>query len=379
MFEYQKSGQYFALIAGGMEEHGAEEFTELGAQNVKLSYRGIQFEADPRTLYILNYQTRLATRILAPLISFNCHSTDYLYKVAKSVDWTTLFRVDQTFAVFASVANSHITHSQYAALKVKDAIVDCFREKFGSRPNVEPVTPDVWINIHIENNHAVLSLDTSGGSLHRRGYRTETGVSPMMETLAAAIIRLTEWQGEKPLYDPMCGSGTLLCEALMSYCRIPAGYLRKNFGFMFLPDFDKTVWETVREEAYHNFRQLPEGLIAGSDVSGRATKIAIENVNHISSGNRVTIKMLNFMKIDNLENRVIVCNPPYGIREGNPEEIAKLYTYLGDYLKQKCKGSTAYIYVGDKELLKFIGLKPTWKKPLVNGALDGRLAKYEMY
>jgi len=378
-FEYQNSGKYFALVAGGMEDLGAEEFSELGARNVTLAYRGIQFEADRRTLYALNYQTRLATRILAPLISFNCHSTDYLYKTVQTIDWTTLFRIDQTFAVFASVSNSKITHSKYAALKVKDAIVDLFREKIGRRPNVDPVNPDVWFNIHIDNNHAVLSLDTSGGSLHRRGYRTETGVSPMMETLAAAVIRLTEWQGEKPLYDPLCGSGTLLCEALMAWCRIPAGFLRKNFGFLYLPDYDKADWESVKNEALGNFRQLPEGLIAGSDISGRATKNAIENVNHLSGGNRVTISMKNFMEIDSLENQVIVCNPPYGIREGKPEEIAALYTSIGDFLKQKCKGSTAYIYVGDKQLLKSVGLKATWKKTLVNGALDGRLAKYEMY
>jgi len=379
MFEYQKYGRYFALIAGGTEDLGAQEFQELGARNVKQLYRGIQFEADPRTLYGLNYHSRLATRILAPLLTFDCHSTDYLYKTAKSIDWMKFFSLDQTFAVFATAAHSKITHSKYAALKVKDAIVDLFREKTGRRPNVETIAPDVWFNVHIDNNRAVLSLDTSGGSLHRRGYRTETGASPMIETLAATIICLTGWQGEKPLYDPFCGSGTLLCEALMSYCRIPAGFLRQNFGFLYLPDYDANIWESVREASLQNIRPLPENLIAGSDISGRAAKIAIENVNHLPGGNRVTLMNKNFMDIPSLENRVIVCNPPYGIREGKPEETAALYKNLGDFLKQKCKDSTAYIYVGDKELLKSVGLKAAWKKPLVNGALDGRLAKYELY
>jgi len=379
MFEYQKHGKYFALIAGGTEEIGAEEFKELGARNVKLLYRGLQFEADPRTLYAINYHSRLATRILAPLLEFDCHSTDYLYKAAKSIDWSQFFSLDQTFAVFATVANSKITHSKYAALKVKDAIVDLFRERTGSRPNVETIAPDIWFNIHIENNHAVLSLDTSGGSLHRRGYRTETGSSPMIETLAATIIHLSGWQGEKPLYDPFCGAGTLLCEALMTFSRIPAGFLRKNFGFKYLPDFDISAWEAVQKEAKSALRQLPENLISGSDISGRAVRNAIDNVNHLSGGNQIRITTKSFAEIESLENQVIICNPPYGIREGKAEEMQALYSNFGDFLKQRCTGSIAYVYVGDRELLKSVGLKATWKKPLVNGALDGRLAKYELY
>jgi len=379
LFDYQKHGRYFALIAGGTEEYGAQEFQELGARNVKVLYRGIQFEAEPRTLYKLNYKSRLSTRILAPLIAFKCHSTDYLYKAARSIDWTKIFTLDQTFAVFATVANSKITHSKYAALKVKDAIVDLFREKTGRRPNVETITPDIWFNVHIDNNNAVLSLDTSGGSLHRRGYRTETGASPMIETLAATIIRLTGWQGEKPLYDPFCGSGTVLCEALMSYCRIPAGFLRENFGFRYLPDFDAKIWESVREEARREFRSLPENLIAGSDISSKAVRSAIANVNHLSGGNQIRITTRSFAEIESLDNFVIICNPPYGIREGKAGEIKALYTNFGDFLKQRCKGSVAYVYVGEPELLKSVGLKATWKKPLVNGALDGRLAKYELY
>ena len=237
MFEYQKTGRFFAQVAGQMEEYGAAELKEFGVKEITPVYRGVWFKTDLEHVYRVNLWARLLTRVLAPLLTFSCHSTDYLYTTAKKMEWEKLLTSDQTFAIFSTVSNSKITHSQYAGLKLKDAIADYFLEKEGKRPDVNRENPDVWINLHIDKNKAHISLDTSGGSLHKRGYRINSVPAPMQETLAAAIIRISDWQGLTPLLDPMCGSGTLLAEALLHFSRIPSAFLRKKFGFENLPDF----------------------------------------------------------------------------------------------------------------------------------------------
>ncbi|MDT8274212.1 MAG: THUMP domain-containing protein, partial [Desulfomonilia bacterium] len=202
MFSYQKNDRFFAQISDGLESLGCEELVELGGRDVMPTYRGIYFSADAADLYRITYSVRAITRILAPLITFDCHSTKYLYKTAMAIPWADLFGLDETFSVSANVSHSLIRHSQYAALCVKDAIVDSFRDRFGSRPNVEKINPDIAFNLHLFKDTATIHLDLSGGSLHRRGYRKESGDAPMQETLAGAIIRLTGWNGETPLIDP---------------------------------------------------------------------------------------------------------------------------------------------------------------------------------
>lgn len=379
MYQYQETGRYFAQVAGGLEALGAEELEELGAQNTAPAYRGLYFDADPATLYRVNYCSRLVTRVLAPLTAFHCHNPDYLYRTAREIAWTDFMAVDQTFAVFANVSNSKIRHSKYAALRIKDAVVDEFRDRFGRRPSIDTRTPDLWINLFIENNFATVSVDTSGGSLHRRGYRLQAGGGPMQETVAAAVIRLSGWEGERPLYDPMCGSGTLLTEALMRYCRIPAGYLRERFGFEALPDFDAVAWQAVRRAAQAEMRLLPAGLIAGSDASEEAITAARANAGGLPHGEHIALEVKDYNDIPGLHGVTLVTNPPYGMRVGRKDTIGDFYRQFGDFLKQRCAGSTAYVYVGNPALLKSVGLRSTWKKPLVNGALDGRLAKYEVY
>jgi putative N6-adenine-specific DNA methylase len=378
-FLYQKSGRYFAQIADGLEELGAGELSELGASEISPIYRGIYFEADKPVLYGINYRSRLITRVLAPLITFDCHSVKYLQKTAKSIRWQDIFPLEKTFAVFATVSHSSIRHSQYAALCLKDAIVDSFREHCGKRPNVETRDPDLWFNLHIEKNRATISIDTSGGSLHRRGYRSQSVEVPIQETVAAAILRLSGWDGSSPLYDPMCGSGTLVCEALMSYCRMPAATLRKRFGFEMLPDFDRKIWQRVKTEADQQMQALPEGLISASDLSDQAVSITKNNLSSLRHHQGVTVKTADFRNIPELENRMIVCNPPYGLRIGKGADLDNFYKDLGDFMKQRCRGSSAYIYFGKREFIKRVGLKPSWKKPLKNGGLDGRLVKYELY
>jgi putative N6-adenine-specific DNA methylase len=379
MFSYQKSGRYFAQIAEGLEDFGNRELLKFGALDIKPAHRGFYFSADRAVLYRLNYCSRFLSRILAPLIRFDCHSDKYLYKTACSIDWTTLMDLQDSFAVKANVAHSRITHSQYAALRLKDAIVDVFRKKTGKRPNVETKKPDILFNLHVENNKATIYLDTSGYSLHRRGYRLKSVAAPMQETVAAAIIHLSDWDGQRPLVDPMCGSGTLLCEAMMHYCRIPAGYLRKKFGFESLPDYDAKTWLSVRNEADSRIRDLPKGLISGSDRSREAVEAALTNTGAFSQGVNVKYSEKSIQEISSLENSVIVCNPPYGLRLETDENISNFMRLLGDFLKQRCKGSDAYLYFGNRELIKSIGLKPAWKKVLVSGGLDGRLVKYILY
>ena len=378
MFAYQKTNRYFAQISDGLEAVGVRELTELGATDVKPSYRGIYFSADLALMYRVNYMTRLATRVLAPLITFDCHSDKYLYKTAYTMPWNELFSVRQTFAIDANVSDSHITHSQYAAQKLKDAIVDQFRDGCGERPSVKLRDPDVWLNLFIRNNKATISFDTSGGSLHRRGYRVASVEAPMQETVAAAIIRYTGWDGERPLCDPMCGSGTLLAEAAMHYCRIPAGYLRKNFGFMRLPDYKKALWNKVRQECKGQMRQLPPGLISGSDKSGDDAEVAIQNCHELPDGENISIGVRPFQEIDSLDDTVIVCNPPYGVRMKDAGDPGRLLGEFSEFLKERCRGAVAYIYFGKEKQLETVKLRAAWKKPIKSGGLDGYLAKYKI-
>jgi putative N6-adenine-specific DNA methylase len=379
MFSYQKSGRFFGQITEGLEELGLKELQGLGAEEIKPSHRGFYFSADQASLYRINYCSRLFSRILAPLLRFDCHSSKYLYKTACKIDWPALISLDSTFAVNANVSHSKIKHSHYASLCLKDAIVDVFRESTGKRPDVETKTPDVRFNLYIQNNKATVYLDASGGSLHRRGYRKEGVAAPMQETVAAAIIKYSEWNGERPLIDPMCGSGTLLCEALMHYCRIPAGYFRKKFGFESLPDFEKKTWLRVKQEVDAQIRDLPKGLISGNDISSEAIKTARKNISCFRQAKNIRFSVSSYQKIKDLKNTVIISNPPYGIRLGAESDMDIFVKELGDFLKQQCTDASAYLYFGNRELIKKVGLKPSWKKPLISGGLDGRLVKYSLY
>jgi 23S rRNA (guanine2445-N2)-methyltransferase len=380
MFLYQQTRTYFAQIAEGFDALACDELTALGATRIQAAYRGLHFAADPQTLYRVIYQSRLVSRILAPLATFACHDRDGLYGGAKDIPWPALFGVDHTFGVLANVSgNDNLRHSKFAALCVKDAVADRFRDGSGQRPNVDKSSPDVWIHLHLHGQQATISLDASGGALHRRGFRQATTRAPMKETLAAAMVALSGWQGERPLYDPMCGSGTLLCEALMAAARIPSGYLRKAFGFFHLPDFDARLWQKVKTRADAGLRALAPGSLAGSDQEIRAVRAAQSNCRMLPGGRAVRVTRKAFQDIDKLENHVILCNPPYGLRLQPDQQLGDFYKALGDFLKQRCKGSEAYLFFGNREMIKRIGLKPAWKKPMRNAGLDGRVVKFELY
>jgi putative N6-adenine-specific DNA methylase len=372
-----------------MENLCEEELVELGATETKTTYKGVYFKADLPALYKINYTSRLLSRVLAPLITFPCHTTNALYQKATKIHWEDFCTLEKTFAITSSVSKSppsrgfrrtgRITNSLYASQCLKDGIADYFRDKYGKRPDVEVVNPDVRFNLHIEKDKAIISLDTSGESLHKRGYRLLAGEAPMQETLAAAIIRLSKWDGESPLWDPMCGSGTILCEALMHYCRIPAQKLRKKFGFFNMPDFNRNAWDKVKEEFDNKIRPLPKNIIRGSDKSQEAIKVAKDNLSHLPWSDSVELSCLPFQQVKEFENGTLITNPPYGMRLGEIEEVQALYKELGDFLKTNCTGTSAFIYTGNPELRKHIGLKTTKRIPLDNGKLEGVLLQIDSY
>ncbi|MFC1593458.1 class I SAM-dependent RNA methyltransferase [Candidatus Neomarinimicrobiota bacterium] len=379
MYEYQQSGRYFAQTADDIKDIAEAELLELGAVETSHSYRGMYFNADPESLYRINLHSRLINRVLAPLKTFDCHSDNYLYQVGQQIHWEDFLNPEQTLAVFASVTQSNINHSKFAALRLKDAIVDYFRERDGKRPSIDTRNPDLWLNLYIEKNVAIISVDTSGGSLHRRGYRLESTQAPMNETLAASIIRYTKWDGQTPIYDPLCGSGTLLCEAYLAATKTPSANLRSKFGFERLPDFDVELWAKVKKDAENIIKPISKNLIQGSDIDSKVVAIAKKNSAVIDSDSQIEIIQKDMFEIEKLENTTIVCNPPYGIRMEKMKDLSIFYKDIGDFLKQRCTNSTAFIYFGDRKYIKQIGLRSSKKWILSSGGLDGRLVKYVMY
>ena len=379
VYDYEKDLIYFAQVSESVKSLAVEELKELGARDIAPEYRGIKFKATRESLYRVIYQTRMISRVLAPIKTFACPDESAIYKNSKSIKWIDFISRKNTFSIVSNVSDSNVSHSQYAALRVKDAIADYFRDMTGKRPNVDKDNPDLIINLHIRKDMATLSVDLGGGALHKRGYREKSVMAPMQEIIAAAIIKYSGFDGTSPLYDPMCGSGTLLCEALMVASKIPSGIFRQKFGLTMLPDSDKALWTKVRTEADSQIRKTEKGVIAGSDMLEDAVNSAKTNLFGIHYGNNVEVLEKKFEDIESLNNATIVINPPYGIRLQQGEDLENFYKTVGDFLKQKCKDSNAYIYFGDKQYIKSLGLKPAWKKILKLGQLDGRLVKYELF
>lgn len=368
--------RYFAVVQGSLEKHAQEELEGFGARVLQEVPRGFYFSCSQAELYRILYESRLLQRVLLPLLSFDCHSTKYLYREAYNrYDWTQLFGVKETFGIISNVGNSAIKHSLYAGQTLKDAICDRFRSVYNARPDFTTKNPDILFNLHIFNNHANIYLDILGQSMHRRGYRKKSMEAPMQETVAAAMVRLSEWDGNTPLWDPMCGSGTILAEALMFACNIPAGYLRDDSKITKMPDFDTTLWENTVREANARIRTLPKGLIFGSDMGYKSVAAAKENLKNLPGGDKIEIWQMRFQDFDGKFSGYVLTNPPYGVRLGNPKQIHKLYQDLGDFLKQRCGDSIAFILCGEKALIPKIRLRAHWDKSLKNGNLDSRLAK----
>jgi putative N6-adenine-specific DNA methylase len=379
MFIYQRQGDYFAQSARGLEDLARLELAELGAHDIEAGWGGLHFRADAAVLYRVNYCSRLLSRVLAPLARFHCPDDRALYAAARDLEWDKVLSLGKTFAVSASVQGSRISHARYAALRLKDAIADQFRERGGLRPDVDAENPDVAIQLLIRSDQALISLDTSNGSLHRRGYRVRSVAAPLQETLAAAMVRLSGWQGDNPLHDPMCGSGTIVAEAFMHYARVPAAFRRDKFGFENLPDFAAGTWTDVRRESDAAVRAVPQGLIHGSDADRQAIDAARGNLRLLPGSRGVALQRKDFRALPGIRDATIICNPPYGMRLGELESSRLLYREFGDFLKQRCPGSTAYVLCGNLELVSAIGLKPARRYVLYNGPIECRLLKIEVY
>ncbi len=374
--EYQRTGRYFAVVAGSLERHAAQELERLGAKTEQPVPRGFAFTCDPTTLYRVLYCSRMAQRVLAPLVSARCLNEKQLYALAAdALDWTALFDIKESFGVQTNVSGSRISHSLYAGQVLKDAICDSFRRRYGTRPDFATRDARINFNLHIKDDLATIALDLSGTSLHKRGYRKEASSAPLQETLAATLVQLSGWDGSRALLDPMCGSGTILAEALMHYCRIPAAYLRPENGLRFLPDFSAQNYAQVRKEADGAIRPLPPDLICGSDISPKNVLIARANLSALPYGECVRLEVSRFQDLERQSGRCVLTNPPYGVRLGDDDSTRELYHELGDFLKQKCPGSENYILCGDKTLVPELRLRAHWKKNLKNADLDVVLAK----
>lgn len=362
----------------GLEDILASELRSLGARDVSVLNRAVIFEGDKRLLYKVNYCSRTALSFLMPVSEFRIKSKEDLYNGALKADWSRFLDEGKTFAVAPVVNSPLFAHTGYAGLLLKDAVADYFRNKTGYRPSVDTNNPDLLINLHISNNVVTISLDSSVVPLFKRGYRQEQAVAPLNEVLAAGVIMLSGWNGNVPLLDPMCGSGTIPIEAAMIACNIPPGKFRQFFGFQRWRDYDKDLFEQIREESEKLVRLSPV-TINGSDISEEAAAMARTNVGRAGLNEVVSVSVADFKDLTHSGNECsLFLNPPYGMRI-RPEEIDSLYGMIGSTLKHVFSGTTAWIISSNKESLKHVGLKPSLKYTLFNGALECQLLKYELY
>jgi putative N6-adenine-specific DNA methylase len=371
--------RYFATCGRGIEPVLAKELQDLGAADVNPGRGGVHFAGDLALLYRANLWLRTAIRVLRPILEAPVSSPDELYEAVRSIDWTQYMTPDHTLAVDSNVRDSQITHSKYAALRTKDAICDQFVERCGRRPSVNVDEPMVGLNLHIYRNQAVLSLESSGESLHKRGYRTILSKAPLNEALAAALVLLTGWRGDNPLVDPLCGSGTLPIEACWLAIQRPPGLTRRRFGFHGWLDFDVRLWTEVRDEARRHIRKTLAAPILGFD--NRRDSIAFcegsakaAGVGHLLRFER---KELGDFQPPVNQPGVLICNPPYGERIGEEKDLRGLYQLLGRVIRERCQGWTAFVFTGNPRLARQIGLEPEAETPLFNGKIPCRLLKYD--
>lgn len=372
---------YFATTSKGLERVLADEISALGGKRISVVQGGVSFSGNHDLRYRANLWLRTANRVLLQLSEFPAPGPEALYEGVKAIHWPELFSVRNTIAVEATVRDSAIVHSHFAAQKTKDAVVDRFRDTVRSRPLVDTAAPDIRIHVRIVRDTCNLSLDTSGESLNRRGYRSDPAEASLRETVAAGVVLLSGWDGSVPLSDPACGAGTILIEAAWIAARRAPGSLRDSFGFLKLADHNPKAWGTIRKEAEGAIRGNFPGRIEGSDISADAIKAAGRNANNAGVSGRVSFRVADLGNFSpEGPTGVILCNPPYGIRmPGEEEKIAQFYRAMGEAFKKRCGGWTAYVLSGNPSATRHIGLKSSRKIPLMNGPIDCRLLRYELY
>ena len=376
----------------GLEEVLAQELIELGANDVQLERRAVSFRGDKALLYRANLCLRTASRILVPIVEAtltpkkkNIAPEDLLYEAVKRVEWSRYMSVENTFAIDATVYSDTFRNSRFVTYRVKDAIADYWMEHADKRPSVAVEAPDILINVHIAKEHLTLSLDSSGESLHKRGYRVANTEAPINEALAAGMLLMAGWKGQSDFYDPMCGSGTLLIEAALIARNIAPGVFRQAFAFEKWPDFDAELWSDIYNDdsQEHEFTHK----IYGSDASFYAIQQAAKNIKSAGVQKDVELKQIRMeeIKISNLQSSIsnpsplVMLNPPYGERLKSNKEMEVLYSAIGSTLKHQFAGATAWIISSNDAAMKCIGLKPSRKVRLLNGELDCQFNRYDLF
>ncbi len=370
--------KYIAKTSFGLEEILENELRSLGAKDLVRYKRAVEFTGDKELLYKANLSLRTCLRILKPLYHFTANNPDQLYKKVKDINWSTLISPDDTIAIDGVVNSEFFTHSKYAALKVKDAIVDQIRDETGKRPNVELKNPTYRLNVHIEKNNCSILLDSSGDSLHKRGYRIKGGIAPLNEVLAAGMLMLSGWDGKSNFVDPMCGSGTLLIEALLMTKNIAPNINREHFGFMNWKDFDKQLFQLVKNDLIDKQQNTSYSFI-GNDISSQTIELAKENAKRANVLENINFVVGDFKDLEHdLDSGIVITNPPYDERI-KQENINAFYKEFGDALKNKFTGFDAWILSANIEALKNLGLRTSRRIHLFNGALETRFYNYKMY
>lgn len=383
----------FSMLAKtfkGLEEVLAQELIALGANEVQLERRAVSFRGDKALLYRANLCLRTALRILVPIASFKAKDTDALYNQLKKINWSAYMQSTTTFAIDATVYSETFRNSRFVTYRVKDAIADYWLEKENQRPSVSTREPDLLINIHIGNEQVTVSLDSSGESLHKRGYRVATTEAPISEVLAAGMLLMAGWNGQSDLYDPMCGSGTFLIEAALIARNIAPGVFRSAYAFEKWPDFDADLWSDIYNDDSHE-RDFTH-KIYGSDASFYAIQQAAKNIKAAGVQKDIELKQIRIEEIkwsndaingqmvnDKMVNALVMLNPPYGERLHSNKEMEDLYTAIGSTLKHQFAGATAWIISSNAAAMKCIGLKPSKKYHLLNGELDCQFNRYDLF
>lgn len=362
----------------GFEDILAQELRVLGAQNVEQGVRMVSFSGDTGFMYKANLSLRTALKILKPIKTFKVFDEESLYKGVKSIDWSEILLANQTFVVDATVYSEAFNNSLFVVLKSKDAIVDQFREQFGKRPSIDKQHPDIRIHVHIQKDVCTVSLDTSGESLHHRGYRTSTNIAPINEVLAAGILLLSGWRGQTHFLDPMCGSGTFLVEAAMIACNIPPNINRREFAFEKWRDWDEDLFDKIEESLLNKIKDFPYRIV-GYDKAPSAVRKSRENVRNANLEEYIDIKQQDFFKTEKETEGPLhmVFNPPYG--ERLDIDLERFYREIGDTFKRSYPQTEAWFITGNVEALKYVGLKTTRRIKLFNGKIESRLVKYDIY
>lgn len=374
-------GKNYKMVAKtlyGFEEVLEKELRQLGAMHVKKGIRNVSFEGDKGFMYKANLCLRTAIKILKPIRQFKIFNEQDLYNRIYEIPWEQWMDNQQTLAIHATVFSDYFKHDKFISLKTKDAIVDRFRDKTGKRPNIDLRFPDLQIHIHIQRNSCTVSLDSSGRSLHQRGYKTATNIAPINEVLAAGIILMSGWDGKGNFLDPMCGSGTMLIEAAMIACNIPANINRPEFAFEKWRDFDADLFELIVDSSLNKTREF-HYKIYGSDKAPSAVRKAIDNVKNANLEEYIEIEMGNFFESKKTTSGPLhlVSNPPYGERLNI--DLEDFYKNIGDTLKQYYSNTNAWIITSNMEAIKHLGLRPSRKIKLYNGQLESRLLQYQIY